>query len=132
MQRKLIAVGSALAAFSPLAALAFTPPSTTSSSGGGLGGSIIPVINDIITIVGALVPFMLTLAVLYFLWGLAKFVLAAGDEGARESGRSIMIWGVIAITVMVSLWGLVALLQEIFSVDASATYAAPPVPIVTI
>lgn len=132
MQRKLIAVGSALVAFSPLAALAFTPPSTTSSSGGGLGGSIIPVINDIITIVGALVPFMLTLAVLYFLWGLAKFVLAAGDEGARESGRSIMIWGVIAITVMVSLWGLVALLQEIFSVDASASYVAPPVPIVTI
>lgn len=133
MQRKLIAVGSALAAFSPLAALAFIPPTTgTGGTSGGLGGSIIPVINDIITIVGALVPFMLTLAVLYFLWGLAKFVLAAGDEGARESGRSIMVWGVIAITVMVSLWGLVALLQEIFNVNDSASYVAPPVPIVTI
>ncbi len=124
MQRKIIAVGSALAMSSPLVALA--------QSRVGLGNSVIPVINDIITIVNALVPFMLTLAVLYFLWGLAKFVLAAGDEGSRDSGKSIMVWGVIAITVMVSLWGLVALLQGIFNIDKDAQFTAPKIPTVKV
>lgn len=125
MYRKIVAVGSALAALSPLSAFA-------GGAGVGLGGSITPVIQDIIDIVQALVPFMLTLAVLFFLWGLAKFVLAAGDEGARESGRSIMIWGVIAITVMVSLWGLVSLLQTIFAIDTAPTYSAPVLPSIVV
>lgn len=125
MYRKIVAVGSALAALSPLSAFA-------GGGGAGLSGTLVPVIQSIIDIVSALVPFMLTLAVLFFLWGLAKFVLAAGDEGARESGRSIMIWGVIAITVMVSLWGLVTLLQTIFNIDTSSSYTAPTLPVISI
>lgn len=125
MYRKIVAVGSTLAALSPLSALA-------GGGGAGLSGTLVPVIQSIIDIVSALVPFMLTLAVLFFLWGLAKFVLAAGDEGARESGRSIMIWGVIAITVMVSLWGLVTLLQTIFNIDTTSSYTAPTLPVISI
>ncbi len=129
MYRKIVAVGSALAALSPLSAFAQGPGP---GGGGGLSGTLVPVIQSIIDIVSALVPFMLTLAVLFFLWGLAKFVLAAGDEGARESGRSIMIWGVIAITVMVSLWGLVTLLQTIFNIDTTSSYTAPTLPVISI
>lgn len=76
-------------------------------------------IRDIIVgsgrIVNILISIVIALAVLFFLWGLTKFVFhVGGDEGAREEGKKIMLWGVIALFVMVSIWGLVNFLSEAF------------------
>lgn len=59
-----------------------------------------------------IIPFLVALALLYFLWGLAVFMFKSGDEKAIEEGKSKMIWGVIALFVMISVWGLVAVLQD--------------------
>ncbi|MEK7586488.1 MAG: hypothetical protein AAB453_01310 [Patescibacteria group bacterium] len=58
-------------------------------------------------IVDALVPIVMVLAVLLFFWGLAKYILAAGNEESKASGKTIMIGGIVALFVMTSVWGLV-------------------------
>ena len=65
-------------------------------------------------IISTLTPIVVALALLFFFWGLAKYILAAGDEAKQAEGRSIMIWGVIALFVIVSVWGLVQVLQQTF------------------
>ena len=62
------------------------------------------------------IPVVIALAVLYFFWGLAQYILNSGDETKKSEGRSIMIYGIIALFVMVSVWGLIRLLQETFNV----------------
>lgn len=61
-------------------------------------------------IVNPLVLIIIGFAVVYFLWGVARYILHSGDVKAREEGRSMMIYGIIAIFVMVSMWGFVNLL----------------------
>jgi hypothetical protein len=68
-----------------------------------------------------------SLALLYFLWGLANYVLNAGDEKKKEEGRNIMLWGTIALFVMVSVWGLVRALQETFDIDSDVQLGTPQV-----
>ena len=53
-----------------------------------------------------LIPLAFTLALLFFFWGVAKYILAVGGD-AKEEGKKIMVWGVIALFVMSSVWGLV-------------------------
>lgn len=65
-----------------------------------------------------LVPFALSLSVLFFLWGLAKFVYRAGDPKSHEDGRRVMIWGVIAIFVFVSIYGIMEMIANLFGIDA--------------
>lgn len=48
-------------------------------------------------------------SLLAFVWGVAKFILASGDEKKIEEGKTLMIWGVIALFVMVSIWGIIQL-----------------------
>ena len=63
-------------------------------------------INSLIIIVGAI-------ALLVFLWGLAKFIMkVGGDEKAVADGKRLMIWGLVALFVMVSVWGLVNLIGD--------------------
>jgi hypothetical protein len=58
---------------------------------------------------GSVLPLIMTLAVFYFLWTLANYVRKAGEEQAEA--RQQMIWGIIILFVMVSLWGIVNILR---------------------
>ncbi|MBI2038707.1 MAG: hypothetical protein HYT22_00270 [Candidatus Niyogibacteria bacterium] len=59
-----------------------------------------------------IIGIIIALAGLVFLWGVFKFVSAAGDEKAREIGRQFIIWGLIGLTVMFVFWALVSILVE--------------------
>lgn len=74
-----------------------------------------------------LIPFIIGLTVLFFLWGIFKLVFSAKDSEARTEARGYIIWGIIGLAVMVSVWGLVNLLISTFSLNQNIP-AAPGVP----
>lgn len=70
-------------------------------------------------ILNVLLPLVVTLAILAFFWGLVMYLWAAGDPKQRAQGKGLMIWGVIALFVMVSIWGLVQVIGSLFGIDNS-------------
>jgi hypothetical protein len=90
-------------------------------------GAFQTLVDSIGTIVQSLTPIVVALALLYFFWGLAKFILAAGNEVDRAKGRDIMIWGIVALFVMISVWGIVNLLDESLGLDTVDTVDVPSV-----
>jgi len=66
------------------------------------------------TVIGYLIPIAFGLAVVFFFYGMLKFMMASGDEKALAEGRQVMLWGIIAIFIGVSVWGIVALFSQIF------------------
>ncbi len=63
-----------------------------------------------IDLIKIIIPIIGALALWIFFWGLAKFIKNSGSEKAIEEGKDLMIWGIIALFVMVSVYGLVNLL----------------------
>ena len=70
------------------------------------------------TFLNALIGLFITLAIVAFFWGLIKYLFNMGTENAKE-GIQIMLWGVIAIFIMVSIWGIIRLLQATFRVTST-------------
>jgi len=68
------------------------------------------------TIIGPIVPLLIGLAVLVFLYGVLTFTFSEGGA-KKEEGKQYMIWGIVGLFVMVSVWGLVAILQGTFNLD---------------
>jgi len=62
-------------------------------------------------VIGLLIPLAFGLSVLFFFWGVAKFILTSGDPKAKQQGKNIMVWGVIAIFVISSIWGIVGFIN---------------------
>ncbi len=56
------------------------------------------------------------IALLVFIWGLVKFIAAAGDDNSIVEGKQRMVWGVVALFLIVTVWGVVALLMSLFGV----------------
>lgn len=64
-------------------------------------------------VLNILVPLFIALAVVYFIWEVFRYAVA-GDEEKKKEAKTHIIWGVVGIFVMVSVWGLVNILQGTF------------------
>ena len=95
--------------FPTLTLAAFNGISDFLSSFGGL-------LNTITKIVFAL-------GFLYFFWGVGQFILHSNDQKAREDGKKRMAWGVVALFVMFSIYGILYFLGETIGfTPASSSY----------
>ena len=76
----------------------------------------------------SIIPFIFALAIVMFVWGAIKFfIINADEEAKREQGKQFMIWGIIALAVMISVWGLVNILSNTFGINGSVLpQVAPP------
>ena len=52
-------------------------------------------------------PVIFGLSVLVFVWGIVKFIFrVGGDEKAISDGKKLMVWGLIALFIVVSLMSI--------------------------
>lgn len=59
----------------------------------------------------------IVLAIVVFFWGLIQYIVNRdGGEKEGAKGAQLMIWGILAIFVMVSIWGIIGLLRNTFQV----------------
>ena len=70
------------------------------------------------TFLNGIIGLFITLAIVVFFWGLIKYLWSIDSENAHE-GLKIMFWGLIAIFVMVSIWGIIRLLQSTLKVTST-------------
>ena len=69
------------------------------------------------TILNALIGLFITLAIVVFFWGMISYLFKQGED--KSEGLKIMFYGVITIFVMVSIWGIIRLLQNTFKVTST-------------
>ena len=89
-------------------------------------GPIGATLTNVNAIVAFLIPLLLSVAVLMFFWGLVKYIANASDEAAKESGKTLMIWGMIAIFVMVAFWGIIGYVQQSAGLSGTVTTGVAP------
>ncbi len=90
------------------------------------GAWIDPMFQEIDALLRSTVPVLLAGGLLLFIWGVIKyFIIGGSDEGARAEGRSYMIYGLIGLTLLVAVWGVVNLLIIMLGFGGGG---APPLP----
>jgi|SRR3989344_462624 len=126
MRNKLIVLSGIALGATPLLALAQPTGRTIGCAGIALGTleGILCKVGDILNI---LVPILIALAVVIFIWGVITYVVG-GDEEAKKKGRQRMIWGIVGIAVIVALWGLVRVLTRTFGVGNVENINFPTTP----
>ncbi|MFA6386346.1 MAG: hypothetical protein WCW04_01060 [Candidatus Paceibacterota bacterium] len=82
---------------------------------------IIPVAEaDIVTLMGSinrviinpLIVFLFALAVVYFVYGLVRYLLTPENEEIRTSSKSHMLWGIFGMFIMIAVFGIMNILLK--------------------
>ncbi len=121
MKKKLIVLSSVLG---------LTPFLASAASGKCLliladsKGTVEDIICKIGSILDTVIPILVVLGVVYFVWGVISYVIS-DDEKAKKEGRDRMIYGIIGLVVIVAMWGLVSIVSNTFDVGG---YGQPTLP----
>jgi hypothetical protein len=81
-----------------------------------------------IDIIKLTLPVLVGIAILIFFKGLIVFIGKSGDAKTHEDGRNLMIWGIIALFVMVSVFGLLRLFYSDFGFGSAKPFGLPLLP----
>ena len=111
-------VGIALAAFVlPAVAFAQTLVGTTNATS---------LFTNIKSILNAVIPIIIALAVVYILWGIVQAYIK-GDEESRKAGHLKILYGIIGLFIMLSIWGLVNILVNTAGLSNTVPTTIPSV-----
>jgi len=127
MKKKLGSVLGSLAGLTPLVALAQVTGGTPTVCQGGSVTTLQSFICKLNEILGALLPFLIALGVLYFVYGVVTYMISS-DEEAKKAGRDRVIFGIIGLVVIVGLWGLVRIVTNTFGLNNVNPINYPTVP----
>ena len=84
-------------------------------------GGLTALLCEISNLLGAVIPILVALGIVYFVWGVVQYVIGDSEE-AKKKGRDRMIFGIIGFVVIVGLWGIVYLVSNTFGIGG---YSAP-------
>lgn len=76
--------------------------------------TITKIINMFTALGLQIIPFLGALAFLVFVWGVARFINAAGNEKELKDSKNILIWGVVGMFVLFSIWGIITFVRGEF------------------
>jgi predicted membrane protein len=81
-------------------------------------------VNQLFDIISKLanrsIGILVTLALAVFFWGLVQYLFKLG-AGKGEHGKDLMIYGVVALFVMVSIWGIISFISGFFGFSGNET-----------
>ena len=95
------------------------------------GGALLQLLALAQTIVARLVPFAVGLAVLAFFWFLIMFIVKSGDETERKKTIHGMGYSILALFIMVSIWGIIGFLGSVTGIGQGGSVPIPGVPVPT-
>lgn len=121
--RKIFRIGVPLSGFVVLFLPLFVAYAGTISKAGDIPGVLNPLIQSAFGV-------LIGVAVFIIAWGIFKFILRADDEDERATGRSMIMWGVVGLFLMISIWGMVNIIKGTLGLTTT-TPAVPQIPIPT-
>lgn len=80
------------------------------------GQTVFNLLGTITAIMNIVIPTLITAAVIYVIAGVIKYVTAS-DSDKQAEGRTMIISGIVGLFVIVSIWGLVAVLNSTFGIN---------------
>lgn len=114
MKKSLLYIGALATVFTPILVGAQATQITTVDS----------LITTVSGWLNSLIPLIIGIAVIVFLWGVVQYITAGSDSDKRKEGGYLMAYGIVGLFVMISVWGLVNFVSDASGVsdDVSAPY----------
>ena len=91
----------------------------------GDGGDIQTILSNTQEVLQIILAIVMTLALVVFIWGIVKFIAAAGNPQKMTQAKYTILYGIIGIAVMATITGIIAFLQSYFGVTGGTPIEVP-------
>jgi len=90
-------------------------------------GSAQSIVDNVTTMIfQPIISLLFAAGFLVFIYGLVEFIANPTDSTRKEKGKQHMIYGVLGLLIMVSIWGIVGLVLDTIGVDCGGLKGGKP------
>jgi zinc transporter ZupT len=83
-------------------------------------GTVLQIVGRIVeTIFNPIIALLFGIASVAFVWGVLQYLISPDNEEAREKGKKSMLWGIIGMFIMVSVFGIIKLIINTIGADSN-------------
>ncbi|NOY35353.1 MAG: hypothetical protein GXP44_00240 [bacterium] len=82
-----------------------------------MAASFETILSKVGDLVQMIIPLLISIALLVFIWGIIQYVTAGDDEEKRKKSTNKILYGIIGLFAIVSVWGLVKVIQNTFGIE---------------
>ena len=75
--------------------------------------SLKDLVNQFVGLVDITIPVLGGIALLLFLTGVVRYIAKEGDAHGKSDEQKAMGWGLLALFVLFSIWGILRIFKEI-------------------
>ena len=68
-------------------------------------------------IINPLISLMFAAAIIVFAWGVVRFISSTESDEKREEGKRTMLWGIIGLFIMLTVYGIITVLLRTFGIE---------------
>ncbi|MDP1625194.1 MAG: hypothetical protein Q8L64_05520 [bacterium] len=77
--------------------------------------------NDLVrsffaAVVNPLVQLMFAAAIVYFIYGVYVYFIKGDGDADRTQGKNHILWSTVGLFIMISVWGIIAVLERTLGV----------------
>ena len=65
-------------------------------------------------ILNPIIALLFAVALVVFIWGIVEFISHVNSEDGREKGKRHMVWGMVGLLIMVSVFGIMQIIVDTF------------------
>jgi hypothetical protein len=76
--------------------------------------SLSSIVQTLIGLINMLISVLAALALVVFFIGLVRYIKDSSDSHAHTEGRERIIWSLVALFILFSIWGILALMSITF------------------
>ncbi len=87
--------------------------------------SLKDLVTFVINIITLIIPVLTVLALVIFLWSGVRYIYKAEETAGKGPERDAMLWGLIALFVLFSIWGILKILSNTLLGTDSGGVGAP-------
>lgn len=67
---------------------------------------LVGIVNSLVDLINTVIPVLVALALVLFFIGVVKYIKSQGEK----KNRGVMLWSLVALFVMLSMWGILRLM----------------------
>jgi hypothetical protein len=108
--KKVAAAPALIVSLAVLPAITSAQGLATDQGGGDFG---VLLLNILVFVNSTLIPFILGIGFLVFVWGMFRYFIAGGaNDEAKEQGKSLMVYATLGFVLIIIFWGIVNLIAD--------------------
>ena len=88
--------------------------------------TLLSLVNQFVDLINLAIPVLIGVGIILFLYTVVRYIAKAGDASGKSAERQAIVWGLVALFVLFSIWGIINIFRQMLPYASTPSERVSP------